>query len=78
MATLFIILTSGLILYPKITDDNILTALRFSSLTTAIPFLLFFVAKPLAVVRGEIGQWLQNHHRYLWLILTISHLIHLY
>ena len=78
IATAFMILTSSLILYPKITDENILTALRLSSLTTAIPFLLFFITKPLAVARNELGQWLQNHHRYLWLTLTISHLIHLY
>jgi hypothetical protein len=72
------ILVSGLILYPKITDENILTALRFSSLTTAVPFLLFFIAQPLTTVSQELGGWIQNNYRYLWLILTISHLIHLY
>lgn len=78
IATVLMILASGLILYPQITDENILTALRFSSLTTAFPFLLLFVTKPLTVVKDELGQWLQNNHPYLWLILTISHLIHLY
>ncbi|MGB3532695.1 MAG: hypothetical protein WBA13_04165 [Microcoleaceae cyanobacterium] len=78
IATAFIILVSGLIMYPELTDDNILTALRFSSLTTAIPFILFFIAKPLTVVNHELGEWLQNNNRYLWLILTISYIIHLY
>lgn len=78
IATVFIILTSSLIIYPQITDENLLTALRFTSLTTAVPFLLFFVAKPLAVGKNELGKWFQNNHCYLWLILTISHLIHLY
>jgi hypothetical protein len=78
ITTILMILVSGLILYPKITDENILTALRFSSLTTAVPFLLFFIAQPLTTVSQELGGWIQNNYRYLWLILTISHLIHLY
>lgn len=78
IATLFMMLASGLILYPKTTDENILTALRLSSVTTAIPFLLVFIAKPLAVVASDLGRWVQSNRRYLWLILTISHLIHLY
>uniref|UniRef100_B8HLR8 Ferric oxidoreductase domain-containing protein n=1 Tax=Cyanothece sp. (strain PCC 7425 / ATCC 29141) TaxID=395961 RepID=B8HLR8_CYAP4 len=78
IATVFIVLTSALILYPKLNDENILTALRFSSLTTAMPFLLLFVVQPLAVVRRRVRPWLQDNRRYLWLILTISHLIHLY
>lgn len=78
LATVIMILASGLILYPEITNENILTALRFSSVTTAIPFLLIFIIKPLVAMADELGQWLQNNRRYLWLILTISHLIHLY
>ena len=78
IATILMVLASALILYPEITSENILTSLRFSSLTTAIPFLLIFVAQPLTAISDEIGQWLQTNRRYLWLILTISHLIHLY
>lgn len=32
LATVFMLLASGLILYPKITNENILAALRLSSL----------------------------------------------
>lgn len=78
ISAVFMILASGLILYPKITSENILTALRFSSVTTAIPFLLIFVTKPLTVITDEFGQWVLENRRYLWLTLTISHLIHLY
>ena len=78
ISTILIILSSSLIVYPQITDENILTALRFTSLTTAIPFLIFFIAKPFVVIKNELGQWLKNNHLYLWLILTISHLTHLY
>ncbi len=78
ISTVFMLLASGLTLYPKINSDNILTALRLSSLTTAIPFLLVFVTKPLTATTDELGQWLRNNRSYLWLALTISHLIHLY
>ena len=78
IATLFMMLASGLILYPKTTNDNILTALRLSSVTTAIPFLLVFTAKPLSVMASDLGRWVQSNRCYLWIILTISHLIHLY
>ena len=78
LAALLMMLASGLILYPKTTHENILTALRLSSVTTAIPFLLVFIAKPLTVMASDLGQWAQHNRRYLWLILTISHLIHLY
>lgn len=79
IAAILMILCSGLILYPIVTDDNILTALRVSSVTTALPFLLVFTAQPLArltVGRG-LGTWAQTNRRYLWLILTASHLLHL-
>lgn len=78
LATAFMLLASGLILYPETTNENILTALRLSSVTTAIPFLLVFIAKPLAMMASNLGRWLQSNRCYLWLILTISHFIHLY
>lgn len=78
ISTVTMVLASGLILYPEISSENILTALRFSSVTTAIPFLLIFVAKPLTGMTDELGRWLLDNRRYLWLTLTISHLIHLY
>lgn len=79
-ATVAIILSSSLILYPEPTSENILTALRVSSVTTAVPFLLVFAARPLAMLSlsRELGQWAQANRRYLWFILTISHLLHLY
>ena len=78
VATIFMLLASGLILSPEVNETNILTALQVSSLTTALPFLLLFIAKPLGLLRKDIKQWIQISHRSLWLILTISHLIHLY
>jgi hypothetical protein len=79
IATVLMMLCSGLILYPIATDANILTSLRVSSVTTALPFLLVFTAKPLARlnVGGGIGVWAQTNRASLWLILTASHLIHL-
>lgn len=78
IATILMLVASGLILYPGMTLENLLTALRFSSFTTALPFLLLFVLQPLARTRADLREWLQHHHRNLWWILTISHLIHLY
>jgi hypothetical protein len=78
IATVLMMLSSGLILYPTITNENILTALRVSSLTTALPFLLIFVTGSLTIMTQDLGRWLQTNRRYLWLILTISHLIHLF
>lgn len=78
ISTVFMLLASGLALYPKITSENILTALRLSSLTTAIPFLLVFVTQPLTATTDELGKWLKSNRSYLWLALTLSHLIHLY
>ena len=77
-ATIFMLLASGLILSPEVNETNVLTALQVSSLTTALPFLMLFVAKPLGLLRKDIKQWVHTSHRPLWLILTISHLIHLY
>lgn len=80
IATVLMGLISGLILYPKATDESVLTALRVSSLTTALPFLLVFVSKPLVQLNvwRELGRWAQNYSATLWLILTLSHLLHLY
>ncbi|NEQ52662.1 MAG: hypothetical protein F6K11_21410, partial [Leptolyngbya sp. SIO3F4] len=78
IASIFMLLVSGLILYPEATDDNVLTALRVSSLTTAIPFLLVFIASSQSTITGDFGQWIGQNRRCLWLILTISHFIHLY
>ena len=80
IATMLMLLVSGLILYPETTDENILLALRVSSVTTALPFLLVFVAKPLRQLNGVslMGQWIEGQRRYLWLILTLSHFLHLY
>jgi hypothetical protein len=62
IATVLMMLCSGLILYPIATDANILTSLRVSSVTTALPFLLVFTAKPLARlnVGGGIGVWIRG------------------
>jgi hypothetical protein len=80
IATVLMVLISGLILYPSLTDANILTALRVSSLITALPFLLVFSAKPLVQlnVMSSLGRWSERNSGTLWLILTISHLLHLY
>jgi hypothetical protein len=78
IATLFMLLTSSLILYPTATLEKLFIALRVSSLTTAIPFLLIFAVRPLTRLATELGQWIQTNRPYLWIIATISHLIHLY
>ena len=78
--SLAMFLFSGLILYPKVTNENILTALQVTSVTTALPFLLVFTAKPLTLfsLSRNLGQWAQTNRSSLWLILTISHFLHLY
>jgi hypothetical protein len=80
ISTVLMVLASSLILYPSPTLVNILTALRLSSVTTALPFLLIFVARPLVFLTGlgDLGAWIQANRRYLWLMMTVSHLIHLY
>ena len=71
---LFHILT----LYPQPTIDGVRLALRGTALTTALPFLLFFVARPLILVNRPLTHWVQSYRPELWLVLTASHLIHLY
>jgi hypothetical protein len=80
IAAVFMVLVSGLILYPKPTNESILAALRFSSVTTALPFLLVFTAKPLATlnISRDFGQWIRSNRKYLWIVLTFSHFLHLY
>ncbi|MGP1384841.1 MAG: hypothetical protein ACTS2F_14845 [Thainema sp.] len=78
IATLAILLVSHLILYPQPTPETLLLALRVTSLTTAIPLWLVFVAQPIALVASEVAHWIQANRRYLWLTLTASHLMHRY
>lgn len=79
-ASLFIFLVSSLIFYVDVGEESTRTVLRFTSLTSAIPFLLVFISKPFSYIQWsqEFSQWTQHNRRYLWLILTASHLIHLY
>jgi hypothetical protein len=80
IGTVLMMLVSALtlIVYPKITIENVSIALRISSLITAIFFLLVFIAKPLTKINSELGNSIEHNRSYLWLVLTISHLIHLY
>ena len=78
IATVAMLLTSGIILYPQANDTSILIALRVSAMTTAIPFLLVLVATPMPYINRPLGQGLQANRFSLWLIMTISHFIHLY
>ena len=77
-AVLAIALLSNLALYPQPTAETVLIALRITSLTTALPFLLVFSTRPLVLVSRELAQWAQAYRRELWLVLTASHLLHLY
>ncbi|MEB3332478.1 MAG: hypothetical protein VKI83_08310 [Synechococcaceae cyanobacterium] len=70
-------LISVLILQPQVNSDNILTALRVSSATTAIPFLLLFALTPFDRAGTAAHRWLTGHRAEAWLILTASHLVHL-
>ena len=77
-AILLIALLSNLSLYPQTTAENVPIALRITSLTTALPLLLVFTARPLPLISRPLAQWVHAHYRELWLVLTASHLIHLY
>lgn len=72
-----LLLTSVLILQPSVNQQNILTALRVSSATTAIPFLILFALAPLDRPGSAARTWLLNHRTETWVILTLSHLLHL-
>ena len=78
LSILLIALSSNLSLYPQPTSDNVLIALRITSLTTALPLLWVFTAQPMALIFRSWAQWIQDHYRELWLVLTASHFIHLY
>lgn len=78
IAILLIALLSNLSLYPEPTSENVLIALRITSLTTALPLLLVAIARPLALVSRPWADWTQTYCRELWLVLTASHLVHLY
>lgn len=79
-ASIFILLASILIFYVGIDEKSTRTVLRFTSLTSAIPFLLVFMSKPFSYIQKtqEFSKWTQYNRRYLWLIFTASHLIHIY
>lgn len=79
-ASLFILLVSGLIFYVGVNEDSTRTVLRFTSVTSALPFLLVFLSKPLSYFQRtqEFSQGTRDNRRYLWLTLTASHLVHLY
>jgi hypothetical protein len=72
-----LLLISVLILQPEVNGENILTALRVSSATTAIPFLLLFALTPFDRAGTPAHRWLGEHRAEAWLILTASHLVHL-
>lgn len=76
--SLYLLITSALVTSPAVTNENILIALRLSSLTTAIAFWLVFATKSIIKLNYQAGSFLQENRRYLWLMATISHLIHLY
>jgi hypothetical protein len=56
IAALVMLLSSGLMLYPQPTVEHVMIALRVSSLTTALPFLLVFVAGPFGISGGPASQ----------------------
>ncbi|KST64524.1 hypothetical protein [Mastigocoleus testarum] len=79
-SSLFILLITGLIFYVGVNEQTIRTVLRFTSVTSVVPFLLVFVSKPCSYIQRlqEYSLWIENYRRYLWLILSISHLVHLF
>lgn len=79
LASLSMGLLSALVLSNGLDVSSVLLALRVSSLTTALPFLLIFSMRPLKRLKwtSEIGQWSQQYYRELWVITAVSHLIHL-
>lgn len=79
ISSLSLVLLSALVLSNGLDEASILLALRVSSLTTALPFLLLFALEPLlrlGLTHG-IGQWIQQHQRDLWVFTAVSHLVHL-
>ncbi|MEM9216522.1 MAG: hypothetical protein AAGD25_19515 [Cyanobacteria bacterium P01_F01_bin.150] len=78
LSVMAIALFHTLTLYPQPTMDGVQLALRGTALTTSLSFLLFFVARPLILVNRRLMYWAQTYRPELWLILTASHLLHLY
>lgn len=79
VSSLFMLLTSALVLSNGLDEMSVLLALRVSSLTTALSFFLIFAMRPLQrlSLTSKTGQWTELHHLDLWVIAAISHLIHL-
>ena len=79
-SSLFIVLITGLIFYVGVNEYTTRTVLRFTSVTSVIPFLLVFISKPCSYIQRiqEFSRWVENNRRYLWLTLSISHLVHLF
>ena len=75
---IYLLIASALTPYPELNNENILIALRLSSLTTAIPLWLIFITKPMLKMAPHSAVFLRENRRSLWLIATISHFIHLY
>jgi len=78
-SSLFMVLVHALVLSNGLDELSVLLALRVSSLTTAIPFLLVFAMRPLQRLRftAEAGDWAEQHQRDLWVMAAVSHLLHL-
>lgn len=79
ISSLFMLLLSALVLSNGLDLSSVFLALRTSSLTTALPFLLVFSTRPLRRLKwtSEIGQWSHQYYRELWIVVAVSHLIHL-
>lgn len=79
IASLSLGLLSALVLSNGLDEASIGLALRVSSLTTALPFLLIFALEPMLRfgVTNSTGRWIQQHQRDLWVLAAVSHLIHL-
>lgn len=79
-SSVFIVLVTSLIFYVGINEQTTRTVLRFTSVTSVIPFLLVFLSKPCSYIPiiQEFSRWINRNRRYLWLILSFSHSVHLY
>lgn len=79
IASIFLLLSSALLLSNGVDEPSVILSLRVSSLTTALPFLIVFAMQPMQRFRltRKTGQWAQQHFRELWIIAAVSHLIHL-
>ena len=59
----------------RVAESNDIETLfnTITSLTPALPLLLVFTARPLALISRSWAQWIQDYYRELWLVLTASH-----